>query len=188
MRAWCKTIVTCYIKWGNYNSFAPRPQTGEFDSLMSRSSITCTLSGWVKCLRVRSTSLSCLATAMMSATGDTARWQLCSQRWASLVVSPSWSVSGVVSLDSSPSSSSSCSSPRWSSQSPQSSSSQPSHLAAVHLIDAINYEYKKECFHHEDWPIKVSLTDKILAKSLYKGIFINYAYFFPKKSMLNKKL
>ena len=25
-RAWCKTIVTSYIKWGSYNSFASRPQ------------------------------------------------------------------------------------------------------------------------------------------------------------------
>jgi len=24
-RAWCKTIVTPYIKWGSYNSFAPSP-------------------------------------------------------------------------------------------------------------------------------------------------------------------
>jgi len=25
-RAWCKTIVTSYIKWGSYNSFAPSPR------------------------------------------------------------------------------------------------------------------------------------------------------------------
>jgi len=25
-RAWCKTIVTPYIKWGSYNSFAPSPR------------------------------------------------------------------------------------------------------------------------------------------------------------------
>jgi len=27
-RAWCKTIVTSYIKWGIYNSFAPSPRYG----------------------------------------------------------------------------------------------------------------------------------------------------------------
>jgi len=26
LRAWCKTIVTSYIKWGSYNSFAPCPR------------------------------------------------------------------------------------------------------------------------------------------------------------------
>jgi len=25
-RAWCKPIVTSYIKWGSYNSFAPSPR------------------------------------------------------------------------------------------------------------------------------------------------------------------
>ena len=29
-RAWCKTIVTSYIKWGSYNSFAPSPRHAFF--------------------------------------------------------------------------------------------------------------------------------------------------------------
>ena len=39
-RAWCKTIVTPYIKWGSYNSFAPIPWLLSYISQKSDSLFT----------------------------------------------------------------------------------------------------------------------------------------------------
>ena len=36
-RAWCKTIVTSYIKWGSYNSFALSPRYSFWPSFLKSS-------------------------------------------------------------------------------------------------------------------------------------------------------
>ena len=48
-RAWCKTIVTPYIKWGSYNSFAPSPRCALWDIIFD----------WIK-MHVRVRFCSCL--------------------------------------------------------------------------------------------------------------------------------